>query len=80
MGESSRNPFLRFLLLGGPDDTTPNPVDLALGDPQDPALRERLAARASDPTGGFGVPGERPDPLKLLAELDALLGLTPAQR
>jgi hypothetical protein len=62
------NPFLRFLLLGGPDGGALNPVDRALPDPAE--VRRRLTARAS-------VVQPVSDPFKLLAELDAILGLAP---
>jgi len=68
MTSPSPNPFLRFLLLAGDDGSTDNRARADVRDPCRP--RPDYFVRA----------GERPDPLALLAELDAILDVSPAAR
>jgi len=63
------NPFLRFLLLAGPEDAARGPARAVVRrDPRRPR------------PGYFIREGERPDPLARLAELDAILDVSPAAR
>lgn len=68
MTSPSPNPFLRFLLLATDDETSSSPARADVRDPRRPR------------PGYFVRAGQRPDPLALLAELDAILDVSPAAR
>lgn len=68
MTSPSPNPFLRFLLLAGDEETSSSPARADVRDPRRPR------------PGYFIRADERPDPLARLAELDAILDVSAAAR